>query len=248
MKTAREIWEEGSIPEAISLADLRRKLSVIGEGPPARSKPKALSVSKDLHPFTGSSRNEIEARYARYLKRRGFKTPVAIAKAYDLRYATTGRMKGRLVFLCRDGKDVRGWTGRAISQRGSLARYKTFPEDGTGRDLLWNADRCEDGGRMLLFVEGPIDALKVDLAGRPLGIRSVALLGLSMGEGKVAKVFELADLFDRVGFMLDPGAFSKALELGSLVSQIYAEVIRLPGSRDPGAMGIEPLRRFLSKI
>lgn len=176
---------------------------------PEQMERRFLTLDREFLPITDGVRTR---RFWNYLyAERGFKGSSAagrdvdlLCQLYDLRAGTRGAWQDRLVIpYYLDGKLVT-WTGRAISQ--AVVRYKDLDLQTSvlaPKDTLYNHDCIQGGGKALVIVEGPIDALKVDFYGQPYGVRAV---GLSTNSLKAAQVYLLqvaADKFERVIVMMD---------------------------------------------
>jgi DNA primase len=187
-------------------------------------------------------------RYLQYLQDRGFQDPIEVSRRYRLRSALEGPFSWRIVLpLYEEGRLV-GWTGRAIDRRAEI-RYRTHPEDGTVQDRVFNYDKASKGGRLLVLCEGPFDALKVDVYGRALRARAVAVLGLQLTEGKIERVRRLSQSFDRVAIMLDREAYGRSSRFASQLAAAVGRrpiLLRLPEDRkDPGELSKIEVRRIL---
>ena len=104
------------------------------------------------------------------------------------------------------------------------------------RSLVYNYDGAAKGGETLVLVEGPVDALKLDVLGRP-SVRAVGLMGVVLSPGKRDLVVRLVERFDRVCVLLDADAMAVALrlkaELGFLNRQVTLGALP-EGVKDPG--------------
>ncbi len=106
-----------------------------------------------------------------YLAGRGY-DPDLVGKQSWL---SGGWFMGHRIFFRNEG--LKWWQGRAISPRNSV-RYMTTPDFGAPAILPFG------GVGNSVLVEGPFDALRLWSA----GIRAIALVGVSFGEGKLALV------------------------------------------------------------
>lgn len=231
-REARDLADSGA-PRDVPMDELAGKLAALDSEGTERAA--ALEWPEETRIFTRCPTGA-DLPIQRYLFSRGFDNPPGLSRDYDIRYARRGMWKCRVLFPLRDpGGELRGWTGRSITER-SVARYRTHPMGEGARRLLWNADRAREGSTLVL-VEGPFDALKLDLYGRSEGIRSVALLGVSCPPPKQERLFELASGFRRLVVLLDSAALAQAVALSSSLAFMNAEVARLPeGRKDPGAL------------
>lgn len=103
----------------------------------------------------------------------------------------------------QDGQLVT-WTGRAIT--GSRFRYLDLSLDESllpPKETLFNHDAIYRGGKVLVLVEGPFDALKLDFYGKPWGVRAVALSTNSITDSQAFLLQAAESHFERVLVMLD---------------------------------------------
>lgn len=120
--------------------------------------------------------------YLSYIASRGFLDPLGVAQRYDLRFARMGKWAGRLLLpLTHDGVTL-GWTGRAISKRDEL-KYLTEAGEHEGLVYLPRAARAT-----LIVSEGPLDALKLAVAGERLPVAAVALTGKALIPERLARI------------------------------------------------------------
>jgi hypothetical protein len=166
----------------------------------------------------------------------------------------------------RSGGAVRGYVGRTVV--GHKARYYAHPSGDSLKTEIWNYDRCLDSrirsgngarvaaskpsifhdppaGDVLIICEGILDAMKLDFYGSPWKVRSVALLGLSLGKEKLVKLTHLARQYRKVYICLDAEASRQAYEMESKLAVARARVLHLPeGIDDPGEMSPKEAARF----
>jgi len=96
------------------------------------------------------------------------------------------------------------WTARAIAD--AKIRYLDLSKDECvvePKQTLYNHDAAFAGGHTLLVVEGPFDALKLDLYGRDWGVRAVALSTNSIQDQQIYLLEEAAPNFSQVLVMMD---------------------------------------------
>lgn len=159
-----------------------------------------LAVGKEFEPATTST------RHMRYLEvTRGFGEWAADASYfYDLMMARSGDWRDRIIIpYYLDGALVT-WTARAIAK--ATVRYKDLSIDESlvpPKQTLFNHDVIIGGGMALVVVEGPVDAIKLDLFGRGAGVRAVALSTNSMTEEQLYLISDAEGQFRRIIFMLD---------------------------------------------
>ena len=129
---------------------------------------------------------------------------------YGLKAGIRGRWQDRVVLpYVQDGELVT-WSARAISQ--ATIRYRDLEiEDSNGnavslvppKETLFNHDAMLKGGKALVLVEGPFDALKIDFYGQTFDVRAVALSTNSISEEQSYLLQAASGLFERVVIMLD---------------------------------------------
>ena len=187
-------------------------------------------------------------RYIEYLRERDF-TPAQIdrmSQRYGLRYATGGKFKGRIIFPVTFEGKLMTYTGRTIYKDVDL-RYKTLSYDpeleevpavGPISDYLLFYDRLKENKRdadTLIFCEGPFDALKVNVLGRPHGIAATCFFTASPSQGQIDLAGDLMSIYKRRYLMLDQGTIATALRSQFDMSTLVHRVLTLPkGIKDPG--------------
>lgn len=179
-------------------------------------------------------------RFIDYLAYRGFHAPKDVAEQYDLRYCLVGDYAWRLIFPVMDGNSLIGWTGRDIRD-GARLRYRA--SDALGKDVLLSFGGALS--KIVVVVEGPLDALKVDYYGKTFGVRGIATMGAAVTDRQ--RTF-LSSLVRRVPvfILFDSDAISQSL---SLASEVGARWLALPsGIKDPGEMSSKVITMFLSNL
>ena len=176
--------------------------------------------------------------YIHYLAARGIEDPRRFAETFDLRFALTGKWSKRLLIPIYDlgGNNVIAWTGRAIGN--AEIRYLSSKDSD-------NAFRPNDtvyappggyNGEVLVVLEGPFDALKLEWYAREMGVRATCMFSLTMNSGQIAALTRLAKMFRRVILMLDRGEYFKALRLAEKIPVDHLEVRDLVEAKDVGEM------------
>jgi hypothetical protein len=146
-----------------------------------------------------------------YLYERGFDGRSALGEDvdvlcddYQLRAGLRGRFQGRVVLPYIMDGEVVTWSARAITA--SRWRYLDLDiEDSIlpPKETLYNHDAIYSGGKALVVVEGPFDALKLDFYGKPWGVRAVALSTNSITDAQAYLLQAAEDHFDQTLVMLD---------------------------------------------
>lgn len=178
----------------------------------------------------------------------------ALSKEYDLCCAKRGDYVGRVVIPYFVERELVAWTARAISP--ATIRYKDLGLEDCLipiKETLFNHDAIITGGKWLITVEGPIDALKLDLFGKPYGVRAVAMSTNSLSEDQVYLLQAAADNFEHMGVMLD-----NATSLGLIDSfKLKQELAQIPnltslpvpfGAKDGGALLPKEVREWASDL
>lgn len=151
---------------------------------------------------TGASR-----RFFAYMQGRLF-DPEGVEELsthYSLRGDLSGDWKDRIILpYIMDGHIV-AWTGRAIAP--SEIRYKDLALEECLvpiKETLFNYDAMTKPSQaVLIVVEGPFDALKLDLYGWDLGVRAVALSTNTISDEQIYILEEFAPAFRKVIVMMD---------------------------------------------
>lgn len=204
------------------------------------------------HPLAGAN-PALSARFIEYLaKARGFGKDVAgVAEAFKLHYALHGEQAWRIVYPITAGGELAAWVGRSIYQDATL-RYKTSA-DGSIKSCIGNYDSCliDQSKKGLVIVEGPLDMLKLDYYGRPLGLRACCTFGLSWTQKQFGRLLELAKASPRVYVMYDQGAY---LESGRLAEELSAfspravKPLEMRGRKDPGDMSPADIGKLAARL
>lgn len=175
---------------------------------PASVDRRFLSLDKDFLPITDGMRTR---RFWNYLYQRGFNGSSdagadvdLLCSLYNLRAGTRGPWSDRIVIpYYQDGKLVT-WSARAITQ--ATVRYRDLDLDNSllaPKNTLFNHDCIAGGGNVLVIVEGPFDALKIDFYGEPYGVRAVALSTNSLKDEQTYLLQNASDKFKRIVVMMD---------------------------------------------
>ena len=171
-----------------------------------------------------------------------------MTRRFGLRYATTGKFKGRIIFPVTFERNLMTYTGRTIYPDVEL-RYKTLSYDpeleehpavGPISDYLLFYDKlmankadCDT----LIFCEGPFDALKVNVIGRPYGIAATCFFTASPSQAQIDLAGDLVSVYRRRYLMLDAGTLATALRTQMNMSTLINRVLTLPKHiKDPGLL------------
>lgn len=192
-------------------------------------------------------------RFFSYLENRGFKGQGdAVCQLYNLRCATTGQFKDRIIVPIYMNKKLVSWTSRAIGTSIDAPRYLALSEEQGGLvnvfHSIWNWDELKHGGDLLIIVEGPFDALKVDFYGIEQNTCATCTFGTSMSEEQAMLIAEASRRFERAVLLYDAGATEAIFRARELLGHTKVECGFLPDNiEDPGAMSKKQVRDFIQQ-
>lgn len=194
--------------------------------------------------------------YLAYLRDRGFSLQTQdFTDRYGMYYAVDGDQRGRVIFTVVYRGDLVGWTGRTVY--GREPRYKAEGAVAS-RHLLWYDElevRAIEWAHTLILVEGPFDALKVDMLGRPEGITATCCFTSRPTKGRIErpsdaqmeKLIRVLPRFERKYLLLDYGTISSSFATLDELRILGLEARWLPSSlKDPGEL--RTTRQLLSII
>jgi len=197
-------------------------------------------------------------RFQRYLiEDRGFPPDsiFRLAARYQLYYSISGRDKDRIVIPNRINGRLVNWTSRSIHPHSRL-RYLTLDKENGAliniKQHIFNVDSLQNGGSVLMVVEGPFDALKVDFYGARLGVRATCLFNKKSTLNQLGYLGELANVFNRIMVMFDQG---EELDQQDLLSQLswlpehtVAEWSCPSHVKDPGELTPNGVRQMCTQL
>jgi len=208
---------------------------------------------KTLPTMPDSFRNLADAGYARrflaYLEGRGFGADsLAVAETYDLRYTLTGEQAWRLIFPIYDlNGTLVGWTGRSVGN--GMPRY--LASEGLGKEVVLGGFGVPDDV-ILLVCEGPVDWIKMDYYGSPLGVSAVATMGTAYTDDQFFQLLKLQRRVSKTFILFDREALSSQLRLADELeahSKKPVRALQLPEQfSDPGEMTADAVRKFCSSL
>lgn len=184
--------------------------------------------------------------YLDYINRRGF--IIGDTFKYGMYYASTGQYKGRVIFSITCNEKLVGWTGRTVYSS-EYVRYKTLTSDlekaqelgetpapnPISHYLLFYDHVMSSGADTIVLVEGPFDALKVNVLGEHLGIAATCFFTSSLSAQQLNLLHELLPRFPNKYLLLDQNTFSKAARIRADLVALGVDVKRLSASvKDPG--------------
>ncbi len=187
-----------------------------------------------------------------YLYQRGFKDVDigSLVRIYDLRTARDGHYASRIIIPYYLDNKLVAWTARAIGP--SEIRYKDLPRQYClvpPKETLYNHDCIRDGGRILVIVEGPFDALKIDFYGEPYGVRAVALSTNSVSDEQAAMLSAADDQFEHKLIMMDNATSLGLVDSMRLKQQLgflhNARAVKVPyDQKDSGALSARQMKEW----
>lgn len=211
--------------------DFESQLLAMMKGPEPDQAPVIQPLPTEFKPFADYPS---QRPFLNYLLNRRFprdQLPGRL-RALDIHYCVDGEFDNRIIFPVRALGGYLAWTGRTISQINPL-RYKT--EGPIGASLPWlkkllNISRRCDA---IVLVEGPFDALKINLLGYGL-VCSTCFFTNTPSRAQLDQLYQLLPRFKRRYLMLDQDMVPKAMALASQLSSLEVQVKLLPSNRkDP---------------
>lgn len=227
--------------------DLLATVNRLFEGPSMKSHLKTLVLPDEFRPFREKD-SALAAPYANHLVRRrqyeGDMLPW-LTEIYGLMWCRSGPFGGRIIFPVYSDGHLVSWTGRTIGR--SELRYKTLGCDPELDDpcalgpisnyLLWYDCLLTAKPHTLVLVEGPFDALRINVLGRKYGVYSTCFFTAAPGASQIDLIHHIAPKFQRLCLLLDQGTLTTAMRLQGALSSLGAEVLWLPQRyKDPGEL------------
>jgi len=252
---ARELaglGEDYADPEGFTAAAARLMNRDKTEGRPEQIHREFLQF--DRH-FVRIDEDRIATRRAwNYLYQRGFETEDIdeLVDLYQLKTARDGHYASRLILPYFLNSELVAWTGRAIGQ--SEIRYKDLPRDlclVPPKETLFNHD-C-GVGEVLVIVEGPLDALKLDFYGREFGVRAVGLSTNSITEKQALLLQDADSKFEQKLIMMDNASSSGIVDSMRMKQELAGlqnlHTTRVPfGRKDAGELSRQQVREWCKSI
>lgn len=225
--------------------ELGRRMRATGDE--AQAPPVTFQFEPEFRRFNNTGYDCL--RFVRYLEKRGFhkRHVQKVARLYRLRWTLTGRFRWRLIIPIEDERGMLGWTARAV-HNASLRYLAHPPGDGVKR-TVFNFNHAAAGGLVLVVVEGPMDALKLDFYGRRRGVRAVALMGTWPTAEQEDRVRLLMERFSSLVVCLDDTARVQTMRLVQRFAYLDAVAAKLPdGRKDPGELRPEEAKAFTAML
>lgn len=218
----------------------------LAEKAPARF----LSMPREFQRIDESARCR---RHWAYLESRGFDFIGELCEIYNLQMAVSGHWAYRVIIPYEIDHELVTWTGRAIAD--SKYRYLDLSVDESlvpPKETLYNYDCIADGGRGLLVVEGPVDALKLDFYGAGVDIRAVGLSTNSLTDAQLYMLEEARGQFEWLGVMMDntPTGIVDSMKIADQLRWLGdVRSIRVPfGKKDGGALSADEAIQFTGDL
>lgn len=231
--------------------DLDEALAAL-QGMDAPDKTPTVSKPLDFRPdFKRIKPKGLVSRFYNYLEKRGFgKDTQEVCDLYDLRCAMTGQFKDRIIIPIYQKEKLVSWTSRSIGKNTNAPRYLALSEEHGGLvnvfNTIWNWDELKAGGDLLIIVEGPFDAIKVDYYGIKYDTCATCTFGTSMSEEQAYLLTEVSKNFTKSVLLYDPEATEAIFRARDLLYGTNVECGFLEaGIEDPGAMSKQQVHRFI---
>lgn len=192
-------------------------------------------------------RNGSTGKFFNYLKGRGFDDVDDLINRYKIKCCLTGRFKDRVIIPFYHNNLLVGWTGRALGNPTHAPRYLS---SGEGiKTTVFNEDELHDGGKMLVVVEGPFDALKMDYYGEPFGVRATCGFGTSLSPEQLTIIIGVRRRFKRVVILFDHDAVEPSFHAADWLQAPNVSIGSLPpGTKDPGAMKRDDIEALITAL
>lgn len=241
-------------PEGFTAAAARLMGRDKTEGRPEQIRREFLQLDRYFMPI---DENKIATRRAwNYLYQRGFESEDVhtLCDLYQLKTARDGHYASRVILPYILHGELVAWTGRAIGP--SEIRYKDLPRDlciVPPKETLFNHDCILEGGKVLVIVEGPLDALKLDFYGRKFGVRAVGLSTNSITEQQVLLLQDADAQFEQKLMMMDNASSSGIVDSMRMKQELAGlsnvHTTRVPFDRkDAGELSAREVRDWCLSI
>lgn len=213
-----------------------------------------LQFPREFVPITGKGRTRRCWEYLAFDRTFGAIDTIKLCAQYDIHTATDGPFRDRVVLPYYLNEELVSWTGRAIAD--ATIRYRDLDVESSlvpPKETLFNHDCGHVGGHVLVVVEGPIDALKLDYFGRDWGLRAVSLSTNSITDQQVFLLEDLSARFQRCMIMMDNKSqlgIIDSMRMKSRLAQIKnLEFVRVPGNYgDAGALPPTSVVQFCRSV
>ena len=178
-----------------------------------------------------------------------------VVKQYQLKAALSGYYKGRIIIPNTLGGRVVNWTARSVYQ-GVEPRYLSLSASQGAltsiKQCVFNVDKLQKGGNILLVVEGPFDAIKCDFYGAKFGIRATCLFNKKATLTQLGYLGELSNVFNKIVPLFDRGEEIDQRDLLDQLSWLPAEALgehSCPSHvKDPGELTPEDVNALCHQL
>lgn len=189
--------------------------------------------------------------YRSYLRNRGFINLRTLSLAFEIRYATSGKWKNRILFPIRYNDSLVAIIGRSIYPNAQY-RYIASDEHSGLKDFIYQQDEIAQGGKALFIAEGVLDCIKLSGMLKE-NMKVTCAFSNNLSRSQTARISLCARRFDKVFIVFDRGAESNALRLERTSLRGVARAITasqfLPdGIDDPADLGILKHTSFIQRV
>jgi hypothetical protein len=260
----KPVWEVRQLlglhaaPELSTFADIKARLAPRDAPSSAPEALQSVAYPKEFKATWGLEAYSAR-RFREYLTSpaRGFAANQLerLASVFSLQYATAGDFQDRVIIPYTYRGAVTTWTGRSI-HRGASLRYRDLDKDSSSmfKDVLvYNYDKAALGGRALIVVEGPFDAIKGEWSAAHLGVHFVSLSTNSITEAQALQVSELSSAFDMTFVGMDTSTTFASMDSYRMVSKLRGVVDAKPLNtaalgKDFGGASVRNIINFMQGV
>lgn len=230
------------------------------------TKRKRLRIPKEIKPLDPDGRGQSKLFVNYLVEERGYtrKQVAKLCHRYELHYCMSGPFSYRLVIPIYDEQGLVTWTGRSISKSEEL-RYLTLTRDEEkatkqglqpAREPITNClfnepELMQQGGRLIIVCEGPLDAMRTDFAAARTSrhVRATCVFGKAVSPMQIDKLDALSRLYDRKILLLDQDAALDSFRVVDALTEIGFRTKRLPKKwKDPGEMPLSKLESLIEGL
>lgn len=234
--------------------------SNVTEKPKELKFPSEIRLLKD-RPYSLKSGKRVkygvDKPFRDYLIKRGYEIFELglLSRYYGLHYALSGLFQYRLIFpVFGEHGDLVTWTGRTVvpdkeprylslTMDPELAKkYDMGPALANIKDCLFNEYelfKYKEQRKLLIVVEGPFDAMRVDFVGRENSkVNATCMFGKTVSDTQLEKLDQVARKFKYRLLLTDPDASMDNFALWNKLKHMDFEVAKLDGKKykDPAEM------------
>ena len=172
---------------------------------------------------------------------------------YNLRAATDGLFKDRVILPYYMDGELVTWAGRSITR--GLLRYRALSHEESlviPEHTFFNYDCLLQGGEHLIVVEGPMDALKLDYYGKDFGVRSISISTNALKDRQKYILESFSSSFKSVIFMMDSTSQLSLLDSIRMRDELNipnGTAVRVPyGKKDAGELSSSQVVSFCRSL